>query len=196
MHISFCEPFSCNDAALRAPVRGSIKVQTLHFYSLNIHQYRLFLGSLFCHYLWTSIRKIYEMRSNAAIFLDLKDKISVPGWELLSVLNISTASVCLGQIQHYTKNLELSEAWLALAFNEENANESIIGCNHLLTASVVLATISLFVGNMWVKVKVTVDRQCRGRDNTRHSNRQSYRATLRFTGNIFSFLLFDVVIQE
>lgn len=36
------------------------------------------------------------------------------------------------------------EVWLTRVFNQENANESIIGCNHSLTATVVLATISLW----------------------------------------------------
>lgn len=91
------------------------------------------------------------------------------------------------------KNLELYEARLALAFNWENANKLITGCNHLLTATVVLATISLCVRNTRVKVKVTVDRRCRGRDNTKCNDRQSYRATLRFTGSIFSFLAYVVI---
>lgn len=123
------------------------------------------------------------------VFLDFMDKVSVSGWELLSVLNISTASVCLEQIWHYIKNLEWYKAWLTLAFNQENADESIIGCNHLLTAAVVLATISLCVKNTRVKVKVTVDRRCRGRDNTKCNNRQSYRATKIHRKYFFLFAL-------
>lgn len=76
------------------------------------------------------------------------------------------------------------EVWLTWVFNQENANESIIGCNHSLTATVVLVTISLCARNTRVKVRVT-ERQCRGREDTKCNDRQSYRATISFTGSIF-----------
>lgn len=79
----------------------------------------------------------------------------------------------------------LWEVWLTWVFNQENANESIIGCNHSLTATVVLVTISSCERNTRVKVRVTVDRQRRGRQGTKCNDRQSYRATISFTGSIF-----------
>lgn len=49
----------------------------------------------------------------------------------------------------------------------------------------VLVTISLCVRSTRVKVRVIVDRQCRGRQDTKCNDRQSYRATINFTGSIF-----------